>query len=469
MSLSDAEVALVAAELAPRLHGHVGKIFADPHDPFAIVVEIGRDRLVLSAHPRASRIHLQAERAPAAGPPPAFAMLLRKRLSGLRPLLSVLPGERVVTLDFGPGHDRLVAELTGPHANVFLVAPDGTIAGALRPSRSATRPLAPGSAWTPPPTAPPDARWRGRNRFGAGPGAAERMAAHYAAFLAEEETRALRERLGGALRRDFHRLTRREAALEGDMARIAEAARYRKLGDLLLAHAHALPGRGAASAVVPDDFEDGAPLTIPLDPALDARENAARYYRQHKRLTAGRRHAEGRLAATRAEMARLRARLDAVPSLSLEELRARAPAVPARARRRSDAEADAERLPFREFRSVAGEVIWVGRSAADNDALTFRHARGGDTWLHARDAPGAHVVVPARGGRPPAAETLLDAATLAAHYSPLAKEAQVDVHVAQVKNLRKPRSAPPGMVYASETKTIRVRMEAERVRRLLES
>src|SRR5262249_23455538 len=183
----------------------------------------------------------------------------------------------------------------------------------------------------------------------------------------------------------------------------------------------------------------------------------------------GRRHAEGRLAATRAEMARLRARLDAVPSLSLEELRALAPAVPARARRRSDAEADAERLPFREFRSVAGEVIWVGRSAADNDALTFRHARGGDTWLHARAAPGAHVVVPARGGRPPAAETLLDAATLAAHYSPLAKEAQVDVHVAQVKNLRKPRSAPPGMVYASETKTIRVRMEAERVRRLLES
>src|SRR5262249_34439207 len=268
------------------------------------------------------------------------------------------------------------------------------------------------------------------------------------------------------------RLTRREAAREGDMARLAEAARYRKLGALPLAHAHALPGRGAASAVVPDDFEDGAPLTIPLDPALDARENAARYYRQHKRLTAGRRHAEGRLAATRAEMARLRARLDAVPSLSLEELRALAPAppaVPARARRRSDAEADAERLPFREFRSVAGEVIWVGRSAADNDALTFRHARGGDTWLHARDAPGAHVVVPARGGRPPAAETLGDAATLAPHYSPLAKEAQVDVHVAQVKNLRKPRSAPPGMVYASETKTIRGRMEAERVRRLRES
>lgn len=466
MSLSDAEVALVVAELAPRLRGHVGKIAADPHDPFALVVDIGRDRLLVSAHPRASRIHLAAVKPSGAGPPSAFVMLLRKRLSGLRPTVTALPGERVVVLDFGPARDRLVAELTGPHANVFLVAPDGTIAGALRPSRSTTRPLVPGSAWTPPPPAPTDARWRGRNRFGETSGASERVAAQYAAFLAEEEARALRERLGAALRRDFHRLTRREAALEGDMGRIAEAARYRKLGDLLLAHAHELPGRGAASTTVPDDFEDGAPLTIPLDPALDARENAARYYKQHKRLTAGRRHAEARLAETRAHMARLRARLDALPSLSLAEMRGLAPAP---ARPRSRAVDDTERLPYREFRSVAGEPIWVGRSAADNDALTFRHARGGDTWLHTRDAPGAHVVVPARGGKPPAEQTILDAATLAAHYSPLAKEAQVDVHVTQVKNLRKPRSAPPGMVYASETRTLRVRVDAERVRRLLGS
>ena len=466
MSLSDAEVALVVAELAPRLRGPVGKISAVADDPFAIVIEVGRDRLVVSAHPRASRVHLETARRASAGPPPAFAMLLRKRLSGLRPALVAAPGERVVILEFGPGRDRLVAELTGPHANIFLVGPDGAIAGALRPSRSTTRPLAPGSAWTPPPPPPANARWRGRNRFGDPPGVTERIAAHYDAYLIDEETRALRDRLGATLRREFHRLTRREAALEGDLRRIAEAAHFRKLGDLLLAHAHEVAGRGAASLVVPDDFEDGAPLTIPLDPALDARENAARYYKQHKRLTAGRRHAEARLVDARAELARVGERLTALPGLSLAELRALAPAPTPDHRTGRPARDPDERLPYREFRSVAGEPIWVGRSAADNDTLTFRHARGGDLWLHTRDAPGAHVIVPVRG-KPPSEPTMIDAATLAAHYSPLGKEAQVDVHVTHVKNLRKPRNAPPGMVYASDTKTIRVRVDAERVRRLL--
>jgi predicted ribosome quality control (RQC) complex YloA/Tae2 family protein len=467
MSLSDAEVALVAAELAPGLRGTVGKITAHPDDPFAIVVEIGRDRLVLSAHPRASRLHLAAEKHPGLGHPPAFVMLLRKRLSGLRPELTALPGERIAVLDFGPARDRLIAELTGPHANIFLVAPDGTIAGALRQSRSTTRPLTPGGPWTPPPPAPPDARWRGRNRFGDPPGAAARVAACYTELLVEDELRALRERLGGSLRRELQKLSRRETALQADLGRIAEAARYRKLGDLLLAHAHELAGRGTSSILVADDFEDGAPLTIPLDPALDAHENAKRYYKQHKRLTAGRRHAEARLAETRAEMTRLRARLEPLASLPLAELRALVPAAPPQPRRHKPA--DEERLPYRELRSVAGDLIWVGRSAADNDTLTFRHARGSDLWLHTRDAPGAHVIVPVRGGKTPGEQTMIDAATLAAHYSPLGKEAQVDVHVTQVKNLRKPRSAPPGMVYASETKTIRVRVEQARVRRLLGS
>jgi len=462
MSLSDVEIAHAVSELLPRLRGSVGKIVVRPGEPTAIVLEVGRDRLLLSAHPRASRISLDARKQPAT-PPTAFAMLLRKHLSGLRPVLAAPPGERVVTLDFGPGRDRVVAELTGPHANVFLLAADGTILGALRPTRSRTRPLDVGVVWTPPPPAPADARWRGKNRFGEPPGVTDRIAAHYDALLVEEETRLLRERAGATLRRDHERLARREQALLQDLERIAEAARYRKLGDLLLAHAGDLRGRGAASAIVPDDFVDGAPLTIPLDPALDARENAARYYKQHKRLSAGRRHAEARLAATRGDLAALQTRIASLPRLGLDDLRALVHAPPPRVRGRGPE----ERLPYREFRSATGDLIWVGRSASDNDTLTFRHARGGDVWLHTRDAPGAHVIVPARSGTAPSEATLLDAATLAAHYSPLGREAQVDVHVTQVKNLRKPRSAPAGMVYASDTRTLRVRMDPERVRRLL--
>src|SRR5262249_23503802 len=112
-----------------------------------------------------------------------------------------------------------------------------------------------------------------------------------------------------------------------------------------------------------------------------------------------------------------------------------------------------ERLPYREYRSAAGEAIWVGRGAKDNDVLTFRHARGADLWLHCLDAAGAHVVVPLRAGKPVSEATFLDAATLAAHYSRLAGEAQVDVLYTHVKNLRRPKGAHPGRVFTSDRMT----------------
>jgi len=457
--LSDAEIAQIADELRPRLVGALaGKAYL--RDPDTLVVELGRDRLLLGVAARASRLHLEVGHPTASPPPPPFAMLVRRHAGGRRlAALEVEPGERIVTLAFGT--EKLVAELTGPHANLFWVGEAGTIVAPLRRSHSTTRVLAPGQPYAPPTPAPAEARWRGRRRFGESPGVADRAAAWYAERLAEEDARVRRERAAVKLRREIERLARRERALEGDLVRVSEAAGLRKLADLLLAHLHELPGRGATHVTVPDDFEDGAPLTIPVDPARDGRQNAAHFYKQHKRLTAGRKRVDERLAATRAERAALTVKLLTLDTLPDEALAA-APAPAPRARAR-----DAERLPYREFRSAAGEAIWVGRGSGDNDALTFRHARGGDLWLHCRDAAGAHVVVPLRAGKPAAEATLLDAGTLAAHYSKLAGEAQVDVLYTHVKNLRKPKGAPPGRVFTSDTKTLRVRLEPERLARLL--
>ena len=487
MSLSDVEIAHVVAELAPLVVGQsVGKV----HEAWGhtLLLELGKERVIFSAHPRASRVHTTAARGRLDTPgaaPSGFAMLLRKRLGGLRVVSLAVPlaGERVVELGFGPGRERLVAELTGPHANVFLIDGAGSLVASLRPSRSTTRPLAPGVTYTPPPPAPAVAKWRGGDRFGPPPGTSGRAAAFYEQQLAHEEEAALREQLGAVLRRAIDRLERREAALLTDLARAGEAEVYRKYGDLLLAHAWELPGRGATSVTVSDDFEDGAPLTIALLATLDGKQNAARYYKQHKRLTGGKKRIHERIAATRTALEHGRTRLAELHALDLAGLRALVAALPpelrpapgetakARARRRSEDAAEAAALPYREYRSLAGDVILVGRSASDNDTLTFRVGRGNDLWMHTRDAPGAHVVVRRQGSAAGATglseATMLDAATLAAHNSPLGGEAQVDVTYTAVKNLRKPRGAPPGLVYVSEAKTLRVRMDPERLARLL--
>jgi predicted ribosome quality control (RQC) complex YloA/Tae2 family protein len=109
----------------------------------------------------------------------------------------------------------------------------------------------------------------------------------------------------------------------------------------------------------------------------------------------------------------------------------------------------------------------VGKNARCNDELTTKIAKGSDLWLHSRDTPGSHVVVQRQRGRELAHETLLDAATLAAHFSKASQEAQVDVMYTEAKYVRKVKGAAPGSVTVAGAKTLRVRLDATRLTRLL--
>jgi len=116
-----------------------------------------------------------------------------------------------------------------------------------------------------------------------------------------------------------------------------------------------------------------------------------------------------------------------------------------------------------------GSQIYVGRSDRENDELTFRLARGNDYWLHLPGGPGSHVVVKLPSGTELDSETLLDAATLALLHSSQKSAGQGEVLYTRRKHVGKPRHAKPGLVYTAENKTIFVRLEDERLKRLYDS
>jgi predicted ribosome quality control (RQC) complex YloA/Tae2 family protein len=101
----------------------------------------------------------------------------------------------------------------------------------------------------------------------------------------------------------------------------------------------------------------------------------------------------------------------------------------------------------RRFVSPDGLVILVGRSAADNDVLTFQLASPRDFWLHVAAESGSHVVVrnPAGLHRLPR-ETQRMAASLAAGHSRARKGGRVAVHLARRADVSKPRGFAPGKV-----------------------
>ncbi len=137
------------------------------------------------------------------------------------------------------------------------------------------------------------------------------------------------------------------------------------------------------------------------------------------------------------------------------------------------------RLPYRSSTTIGGMEVRVGRTAKDNDALTFKHSNGNDLWLHTADAPGSHVVLrmgnqktqkDSRGKKimpEPPHEDLMDAATLAVHFSPLREAGKASVHVAACKLVHKPRGAKPGLVTLSGGRNLEIRMQPDRLARLV--
>ena len=101
----------------------------------------------------------------------------------------------------------------------------------------------------------------------------------------------------------------------------------------------------------------------------------------------------------------------------------------------------------RRFVSPDGLTVLVGRSAADNDLLTFELGSPRDAWLHVAAESGSHVVVRNPDGleRLPR-DTLHFAAALAARHSKAKNASRVAVHVATCAEVSKQRGSPPGEV-----------------------
>jgi predicted ribosome quality control (RQC) complex YloA/Tae2 family protein len=116
--------------------------------------------------------------------------------------------------------------------------------------------------------------------------------------------------------------------------------------------------------------------------------------------------------------------------------------------------------PYRQV-LIEGFEVLIGRSAADNDALTFRVAKATDSWLHvAGGTPGSHVVI-RNPERVPIPKSVIErAASYAAWYSKARGGGNVEVHYCKVSDIRKPRGAPAGLVHLERYARVKVRPEA---------
>jgi predicted ribosome quality control (RQC) complex YloA/Tae2 family protein len=127
------------------------------------------------------------------------------------------------------------------------------------------------------------------------------------------------------------------------------------------------------------------------------------------------------------------------------------------------------RLLPKRYRTQDGLEIWVGRSDEANDYVTTRLARGNDLFFHLEGYPGSHVILRTEGRLDPSSDSILDACELAVHFSRLKNADRADVHVAPIKNVKKPKGAKPGLVFVRGGRTVHLKRDAKRLQNILAS
>ena len=445
--------------------------------------------ILASCQPKAGRLSLLAEVPPAPKTLLALPQYLRAHAPGARlEELAVAASDRVARLRFVGREGRLdvVLALMGGRSNVYLMDGEGSLRMALRPLEQTRRDLVLGEPWR---DAGGPARPEGEDRYSDTPDDAffEALEEEAAGTASEGERQDLSATLRRALRRRVASLERKDALLAGDAEAGERAVQLERTGELLKAHLHQV--RRRATELQVEDPGSGETVTIPLDPALGPGENLEaifrRYRKELKRATRAGAEAPAvreRLERTRALAAELErlvesgADAEALETLASEpELarlleRARPPKQAERPARRSFGPpgVSARLLPKR-YRSDTGLEIWVGKSDESNDYLSTRLARGKDLFFHIDGSPGSHVVLRTEGRSDPPSEAMLEACELSVHFSKQRGSSRVGVHVAPIKNVRKPSGAKPGLVMVSGGRTVQLRHDPARLRRILEA
>jgi predicted ribosome quality control (RQC) complex YloA/Tae2 family protein len=272
--------------------------------------------------------------------------------------------------------------------------------------------------------------------------ARERLSSH------EQRRDAVRQQLLDAR----ERLDRQRRLLGVELERAQDLERLRWEGEMIYGFLHAIqPGQTVLEV-------EGR--SIALDPARTPVENAQERFHAYDKAKSAQAGVPERLRAVETRLAGLD------ETLALLELAEGFEAIEGIAREAAqqgylrEPEAGRKRQKVRtqpplRVESGDGFTIYVGRSAGQNERVTFALGGPDDLWLHARGIPGAHVIVKS-GGRDVPEQTLLEAAALAAYFSKGRDEAGVDVEIARRALVRRVRGGPPGLVTYRAERAVRV-------------
>lgn len=266
-----------------------------------------------------------------------------------------------------------------------------------------------------------------------------------------QKANVLRKIVQRKLNRDQNKLVH----LENELLESKDREIYKIYGDLLSANAHHV-GKGEKEIIVENFYDpDLSRITIPLDIKKSPWENTQYYYKLYSKMKNRHKLLEIQIPKIKVEIEYIRQLLDSMDHITevneIEEIREEMTKVQLLKKRKKKERIQSSK-PLH-YLTSSGKDVYVGKNNRQNDYLTLKLANKEDYFFHAKDISGSHVILRDND----LTETdFKEAAFLAAIYSSGKKEKVLDVDFTKKKNVKKPKSAKPGMVYYEDYETLLV-------------
>ncbi|HFE0767598.1 TPA: NFACT family protein [Streptococcus agalactiae] len=251
------------------------------------------------------------------------------------------------------------------------------------------------------------------------------------------------------------------AKQQDELLATENAEEFRQKGELLTTYLSMVPNN--QDVVVLDNYYTNQTIEISLDRALTPNQNSQRYFKKYQKLKEAVKHLKGIISDTENTITYLESVETSLNHASMEDINdIREELVETGfIKRRAHDKQHKRKKPEQYLASDGKTIIMVGRNNLQNDELTFKIARKGELWFHAKDIPGSHVLI--RDNLNPSDEVKTDAAELAAYYSKARLSNLVQVDMIEAKKLNKPSGTKPGFVTYTGQKTLRVTPTQEKI------
>ena len=270
----------------------------------------------------------------------------------------------------------------------------------------------------------------------------------------------------------FEKYKKRLKNMDTKLKECENLDKYRLYGELITANLYKIPNKNIKKITLENYYDNNKPITISLDDKYLPSINAKKFYKKYNKLKNTLEIVTIQKQETKSELQYLESIIyeleccNSIEEISeiLDELSENEIFKEKINSLKNKRKYEIKKSNFTKNKKISFNPIkykidnftfLVGRNNKENDYLTLKYAKKTDLWFHTKDIHGSHAIL-ILDNKTPAHDILNKCAEITAFHSKAKHSSNVPVDYCEVKYVKKPNKAKPGMVIYKNNSTLYV-------------